>query len=112
MKNMIANFQLLFSQFRENGVSSQKAEMLAFEEMFAQVKELNEEDQESALDDMDDWLKDHFFQNIEGEFGEQTQTFWNRKRTEKREFVDFMERIDTHIGLQKLTTDFGSWFWQ
>lgn len=113
MKNILTIFQSLFSQFRENGISSQQAERLAFEELFSLVKSLPNADQGSALDDMNDWLKDHFFQYIESDFGgEQTQAFWDRKRSEKRDFADFMERVDTHIGLQKLTTEFGEWFWQ
>ena len=96
----------------ENPIGEQQAEMLTFEEMFVRVKSLSVEEQAQVFDEMDCWCKSHFFTHIDGNWGEQSQAFWGRKRDEKREFEDFIERVTDHTWTTKIPTDFGGWFWE
>lgn len=111
MTNPIATFINLTNSFSNEGNGKQASEFLALEEMFAQVQSLSVEDQVEILNEMDCWCKDHFFKFIEGNWGEQSQAFWNRKRKEKADFISFMERISEHTFSLVYSTDFGDWLW-
>jgi len=113
-QNPLSTFISLKQEFlAENPIGQQEAEMLSFEEILAQMGSLSVEDQEHILDVMNDWCKDHFNQFIDSNFGgEQSQKFWDRKRREHKEFVSFMDRVDTLQATNQTQSEFGGWFWQ
>lgn len=111
VQNPLITFIALTNSFSNEGNSQQASEFLAFEEMFAQVQSLSVEDQVEILNEMDCWCKDHFNQFIDGIWGEQSPAFWNRKKEEKADFIDFMERVSDHTWNGKIPTDFGDWLW-